>query len=385
MKEITITFLGDILLTSALYDKFIKNGYLITKDVIDYVNDSDIITANFELPIVSELNINEGHVFTRSRFRVKREYLQIISNINWTFFSIANNHISDWGAESIKLTQDELEKISRVKPIGAGENIYEAITPLIIEKKGIKVAFISFCEKKISNATINKPGSAPFNKELIADVIDRIKADVNHIIVTVHWGTEYIPFPSPSQKEIARFLLSKNVNIIVGTHPHILQGMMKDDKSLVVFSLGNFLSDPLIDNKPNEEAFLLSHYSFILKVRLNEEKIVHIDKRFIEIDVNNLNVMFCSKERSEFLERWYLDISKKINTNYWYYSNLFDVLGKRETKAILIDNKNFLILIKKLVYYFKPKYFSLVFLWLYYKFVYHFFMKLIKVEGSKSE
>lgn len=135
MKEITITFLGDILLTSALYDKFIKNGYLITKDVIDYVNDSDIITANFELPIVSELNINEGHIFTRSRFRVKREYLQIISNINWTFFSIANNHISDWGAESIKLTQDELEKISRVKPIGAGENIYEAITPLIIEKK----------------------------------------------------------------------------------------------------------------------------------------------------------------------------------------------------------------------------------------------------------
>lgn len=368
MPEIRLCILGDISLTDSLYQDFIKNKNLIQNEVIDYINDSDVITGNFEFAIINKKK--PFHLFSRDRFYSKTEHLNIIKNINWTFFTIANNHISDWGYENLLLTKNTLKNISQYEPIGAGFNEIDALNPLILEKNGIVIGFLAISEKEINNAKKNRFGSAPFNKNLLKNLLVDLKIKTDYIISIIHWGTEFIPYPSPEQKEIVKFLSNNGVNLIVGSHPHILQGYEKFYNSDVFYSLGNFIADLSLDNKPKEKFYSLGHYSFILKIIIDKTNNVKFEKKFIKIDKENHIVSFVDNEQLEKLNEWFSLISERIKDfKKFYYSNLFGIIGKREYKAIIKGNSNFINKTRKLLFYLRFKYIKKVLLCIYYKFL----------------
>ena len=81
-----------------------------------------------------------------------------------------------------------------------------------------------------------------YSKERVANDIQKIKEDVDVIIVSMHWGSEYQDYPNQEQKDIAQYLASLGVNIVIGTHPHVIQPIEKIGDTLVIYSLGNFIS-----------------------------------------------------------------------------------------------------------------------------------------------
>ena len=84
-----------------------------------------------------------------------------------------------------------------------------------------------------------------YSDEKVKNDIDKIKDKVDVIIVSMHWGIEYVNYPNEEQTKIANYLSSLGVNLIIGHHPHVVQPVSYINDTLVIYSLGNFISNQL--------------------------------------------------------------------------------------------------------------------------------------------
>ncbi len=128
---------------------------------------------------------------------------------------------------------------------GGGRNKAEAHKPLVINRHGVRIALLGYCEVYLKSfqAEDNVPGVAwsEHDDEVLADIRaarSKYKADV--VIPFMHWGDEHDP-PTEREKSFARKMIDAGAGVVVGTHPHVTQGAEYYKGHLVVYSLGNFL------------------------------------------------------------------------------------------------------------------------------------------------
>lgn len=209
------------------------------------IQDADIAVGNLEVTL-------GGKPYTGyPAFSAPDEFLYALRDAGFDVLMTANNHCLDRGRKGLERTIMMLDSL-RIPHAGTYINNVERIHhyPLLIEKKGFKVVFL--------NATYGTNG-IPVSKPNIVNFIDReqIKNDIlkarlmrpDVIIAVMHWGLEYKSEPSVSEKEMARWLIGMGVDHVIGSHPHVVQpveilgdeGSLK--KNLVVYSLGNFISN----------------------------------------------------------------------------------------------------------------------------------------------
>jgi poly-gamma-glutamate synthesis protein (capsule biosynthesis protein) len=169
--------------------------------------------------------------------------------------STANNHSLDKGEKGLKASLDYLDQIG-LPHVGTSRSANERQTLKIMNINGIKAAYLSY-----TYGTNGIP--VPEGKDYLVNLIDkpfmqeeihRAKNEADIVVMSLHWGNEYQLQPTDEQKELAKYLVDEGVDIIFGHHPHVLQPMewieAKDGrKSLVVYSLGNFLSGQMRDYK----------------------------------------------------------------------------------------------------------------------------------------
>ncbi|MBI4331111.1 MAG: CapA family protein [Chloroflexi bacterium] len=190
--------------------------------------------------------------------------------------SAASNHSLDFGPEPFLQSLDLLRK-NGIKIVGAGKNIEEARQPAIVERKGVRIAFLGYCSvlPKGYEARPDKPGAAPLrattayeqfdwqagmppkiltfpNQEDLEAILDDVKkarsaADV--VIVSMHWGVHLVPaVVAIYQKEAAHAVIDAGADMIIGHHTHILKGIEVYKGKVIFYSLGNFA----IDGRPVE-------------------------------------------------------------------------------------------------------------------------------------
>jgi poly-gamma-glutamate synthesis protein (capsule biosynthesis protein) len=188
----------------------------------------------------------------------------------------------DQGTDGIKSTIDILDTL-QFNHLGAAENYKNAIKPIIIEKKGIKIGFIAFttwinndknhkdsenCYKHILVKThghasqqekekkkITKPKKACIDYPYINRYYDKVakksieelRKKVDFLIVSTHWGHEYHKEPSFEQKRKAKIFIKSGADLILGHHPHALQPLVYKDGAYIVYSMGNFISNQFFD------------------------------------------------------------------------------------------------------------------------------------------
>jgi len=200
---LTIYAVGDIMLgEQPLCYNFgvksvIKNkgvGYLF-RDVKNIFKDGDIVFGNLEAPISNETN-KSG--FEANFFRADPSIVNGLKSANFNALSVANNHIMEHGEKAFVSTVKSLKENSIIA-VGVANKTE------IIEVNGFKVALMaySFIEDFINNAMYNKISS---ERKILEDVKD-IKNSVDLVVLSLHWGYEYVPFPSPEQIEIGRRLV----------------------------------------------------------------------------------------------------------------------------------------------------------------------------------
>lgn len=171
--------------------------------------------------------------------------------------SVANNHILDFGPAGLDQTLAVLRE-QGIRFVGAGRTAsqrgYE-----IIERKGLKVGFLAYYENGGGNSQ-NASLVNRIDRHAILEQIADLKRRCDVLVVSLHWGIEYIHYPSLGQIQLARDLLRSGAALVLGHHPHVVQGIERIGKGLIAYSLGSFQFEPR-----KEEA----RHSFILQVRIS--------------------------------------------------------------------------------------------------------------------
>jgi poly-gamma-glutamate synthesis protein (capsule biosynthesis protein) len=170
------------------------------------------------------------------------------------FLSLANNHTGDYGAATLANTA-RLLRDAGIAVSGAGNDLASAREPAILERHGVRFAFVTFNAIIGTGAAEERsPGAVrirmapwfPFSSDDLATVVDDVKrarsrADV--VIVVPHWGQEYVSKPNADQIRVGHALIDAGADMVIATHPHWVQGAEIYKGHLIAYSLGNFVFD----------------------------------------------------------------------------------------------------------------------------------------------
>jgi poly-gamma-glutamate capsule biosynthesis protein CapA/YwtB (metallophosphatase superfamily) len=254
-EKLTIGAIGDILIHDTVYnDAFNGTNYNFNpmfEKVKGVLQTPDILTANQE-SMLGGLDIG---VSSYPTFNSPHEVADALVNTGVDIVSLANNHTLDKGERGILSATEYLNSIG-LPHVGSFLNEEDRQSLRILTKNGIKLAFLSYT---YGTNGIPVPDGKDFlvnliNRDIMKEEIHRAKEQADVVVMSIHWGNEYQLFPTDEQKDLALFLANEGVDIIFGSHPHVLQPMdwieTEDGrKTFVIYSLGNFISGQSLDYK----------------------------------------------------------------------------------------------------------------------------------------
>lgn len=247
-NEATLLFAGDAMMHKAQIDAARTDSETYNyddclADLADYISSADYAVVNLETPLGGKPY--SGYPC----FCAPDSYAEALRDAGFDMCLTANNHTLDRRDKGLKRTIEVLDELG-IDHLGTYANASqrEAVLPYIREVNGIKIGFLNY--------TYGTNGLTPTQKTVV-DYIDKaqIKKDLQLtrdsgaelLCVAIHWGDEYVLLPNRTQRQLADFLVAEGVDMVIGGHPHVIQPMeMRTDesgkKSLVIYSLGNFLS-----------------------------------------------------------------------------------------------------------------------------------------------
>lgn len=227
----------------------------VFKNVRSYLEDADITIGNLETTFAGSSRGYTGY----PTFNAPEVLGQNLKDMGVDVLTTANNHCMDKGNSGLVSTLGYLDKYE-ISHTGTARSEEEQNSILIKDVNGIKIAFLSYT---YGTNGITIPSDKPYSvnlidKELIKKHIASAKEqNVDVICVSMHWGLEYKLKPNSTQTELADFLFENGVDIILGSHPHVLEPMEKRTITLedgttkdgfVIYSLGNFVSGQIYAN-----------------------------------------------------------------------------------------------------------------------------------------
>lgn len=159
--------------------------------------------------------------------------------------SLANNHSMNFGSDGMSDTLSILRQAGIV-PFGAGMDLAEARRPALFEIRGTRIALLGYdAITAYYAAGEDYAGTAPADPALVAEDIADARRQADIVIVYFHWGWEYTHAPSPWQQELAHQAVSAGADVVVGSHPHWVQGLEHYQDGVILYSLGNFIADQM--------------------------------------------------------------------------------------------------------------------------------------------
>lgn len=192
------------------------------------------------------------------------DYAFLLTEAGFDVLSLANNHIMDYGEQGLSDTIYYLEQ-EEIKHVGAGPDLAAALAPAEIDVDGFVIQFLAFSaiEPREYFAGPAKPGTAPLDEGTVLSAIGRAKGKANLVVVSLHWGAEAMAYPSSEQKRLAHKFVDAGADVILGHHPHVVQGVESYEGAVIAYSLGNFLFDSRYPER---------HYSTLLAVEVSRSR-----------------------------------------------------------------------------------------------------------------
>jgi poly-gamma-glutamate synthesis protein (capsule biosynthesis protein) len=205
---------------------------------------ADLAFGNLETP-VAPLMGKPGVPYV---FNAPADLPQALKRSGFSILSTANNHAYDQGARGLVETRTRLI-VEGLIPIGSGKDRASAQAPKILERHGIRIAFLAWTD--IFNLNYNRGRNEPWVNRLdLADAFEAVRAarqQADAVVVSLHWGVEDQHEPSPRQRDVAAELFEAGADLILGHHPHVLQPLetlhVNGRQVAVAYSLGNFISN----------------------------------------------------------------------------------------------------------------------------------------------
>lgn len=244
-KKLSLIAVGDVLIHESVYeDAYQSDGTYNFSNMFTYI---EPILKNYDLKFCNQESIIGGSVLGISgypSFNSPDEIGDEIVELGFNLISLANNHVMDKGEDAVLYSNSYWES-KNVITAGSYSSNEQRSDIQVYEENGIKYAFLAYTTMVNGGSPSKEYLVNIYNSERVKQDIDSIRDKVDIIIVSMHWGEEYTNTPTENQKEIAQYLSSLGVNLIIGHHPHVVQPVSYINDTLVIYSLGNFISNQL--------------------------------------------------------------------------------------------------------------------------------------------
>jgi poly-gamma-glutamate capsule biosynthesis protein CapA/YwtB (metallophosphatase superfamily) len=250
-RQVTLEAVGDIMLARTVGEQVQAHGPQIVFAGVQSVFDSaDVLIGNLECAI-TDSSERQPKIWT---FAAPLEMAQALALARFDVLSLANNHAMDYGSQGLFDTRDNLGQYG-IASVGAGANAAEAHAPVILERNGLRLAFLAYVDVPVEKdgfdartwiATASQPGIAWADPDQITTDVAAARLQSDIVIVQLHSGYEvgsYIPTISPNQLAEAHAAIDAGAALVLGSHPHILQSIEQYHGGLIAYSLGNFVMD----------------------------------------------------------------------------------------------------------------------------------------------
>lgn len=252
------------------------HGVDLFSDVREYWSGADIVTGNLET-VASDVGLKSGKL---ASFEMRGEpgALATLKEAGFNLLTVANNHALQHGKEAFDDTVTTLKKVG-IEPIGVDDEQSKKTIPFIFEKSGKRNVFLGYSIRPEEWSKDDIPYSHRESVGSIISEVEGFRKEVDGaVVVSMHWGLEYLDYPGPEQIELGRKLVDAGADVIIGHHPHVLQPFEYYKKGLIIYSLGNFLFDlwhP--ETKPTAVALITIPQGCAPKVVF---KPIYIDSKF---------------------------------------------------------------------------------------------------------
>lgn len=243
--------------------------------------------------------------------------------------NLANNHVLDFGKKGLLDTLNVLET-NNIQVIGAGRDESLALEPVILDEHNLSIGFLGFTQVLSDiNFDPQLPACAYFSA--LDDIVDDVKTLAQHVdfpVISLHWGMEYVPYPNPDQQAVARALIDAGAKLILGHHPHVVQGVESYKGGLIFYSLGNFQFAV-----EQDLMFAGTDYGLAGIITVNSEGIS--DYELIPVDINSVDhcprLLSTDKasEQLEHIERLSSPLYPAIDANWWYRKACFTYISSQ--------------------------------------------------------
>ncbi len=263
LDPIELTFVGDIILgryRAKGFDPIALPDDEPFSDIAELLH-ADIVVGNLETPLMHDLPA-ESPIRAKFRFGGSRQSAKLLRD-HFTVLDLANNHAHDLLRVGALATPELLRELG-IRAVGASTEHEPAVRVETVVHGRWRVGFVAATTRRNVPQRADVP-ELPFcdTQELEMTIAPLVRAARNEhhlMIVLLHWGGEYADEPSPKQRSAARALVRAGADLVVGHHPHVLQGLEHYQHGVIAYSLGNFLFENL--REP-------TRWTGILRVRTN--------------------------------------------------------------------------------------------------------------------
>ena len=289
----TMVMVGDNLIHSSVYKDAMTSdgGYDFTKMyelIKPIVSQYDIAYYNQETILGgSALGVNDYPTFNSPQ-----EVGDAMIDAGFNLVSLASNHTMDSGEKAVLASREYWDSKEQVLAVGSYASEEDREKVRIMEKNHITYTMLSYTygtngipvpsgKEYLVNVwptdlelnDVERDTKYQAYKEQVKKDIERVRSQVDVLMVAMHWGVEYTHEPTEYQKDMAEYLASLGVDIIIGAHPHVIQPVTWIGDTLVIYSLGNFISAQYQDDNYNKMVGLMSSLEIHKQVKGEESKI----------------------------------------------------------------------------------------------------------------
>jgi len=232
-KETKIIFVGDLMLDRYYRLLTAKNGVdWITEKTRSIFDGQDFVVANLEGPITDKKSVSAGTGWSNPSVLTftfdPQKTIEFLKNNKINLANIGNNHILNFGQGGLAQTESILEKNS----IGYFGDPYDDNKNYISQEvNGMKIGFVNY------NQFANR------STEKVAEQIKKLKTEDDFVIVYTHWGNEYQLKETEAQREKAHLFVDNGADLVIGSHPHVVEPLEIYKNKAIFYSLGNFVFD----------------------------------------------------------------------------------------------------------------------------------------------
>ena len=342
----SMIMVGDNLIHSSIYKEANRNANYNGYDFKPMIELIKPIVSRYDIKYYNQETILGGveiGVSDYPTFNSPYEAGDAMIDAGFNLVSLATNHTIDRGKKAVLNSREYWNKQENVLAVGSYASEEERNEVKIAEVNNIKYTMLNYtygtngipvptgAEYLVNvwptDLSINDPKrdkKYQAYKEQVKQDIEKVKDNVDVVIVAMHWGIEYTNTPTAYEIDAAEFLADQGVNIVIGTHPHVVQPVTWIDDTLVIYSLGNFISAQTQDMNYNKMVGLMTSLE-ITKTVKNDETIISIGNVSNELiytyykSYRNFKVIPFSQMNSTYLSNY-----KNIYERYKKVIQMYD-------------------------------------------------------------